>query len=197
MVRFTTENNVADTYEVLLTGLTFLKISDTENTELSAKEVNLLAKPLGKNCSIELTTDDSGAQVVRAACAKAPDCAWPGIGIEFDLSGITDATYSNVIVRFKVHNADTLASAGNIRIGLAGGTSTLNISPATEQADLMNLNIQNWPGDDTDYVWTYENVKASGLDQVWIYLPQALAKTNDFVIDVYSIEFVVNTAVTE
>ena len=197
VVRFTTENNNTQPYEVLLTGLTFLKISDTENTALSAKEVNLLAKPLGKSSNIELTTDDNGVQVVRAACVKDPDCVWPGIGIEFDLSGITDATYSNVIVKFKVHNADTLAAAGNIRIDLDGGTSALNVSPATEQADLMNLDIQNWPGDETDNVGIYEDVKAEGLGQVWIYLSQALAKTNDFVIDVYSIEFVVNTAVAE
>ncbi|MGN1052980.1 MAG: hypothetical protein ACI4SH_06275, partial [Candidatus Scatosoma sp.] len=177
--------------EILLTGLTYLKISTTENTTLSAKEVNMLAKPMEGNGTVELTTDENGVQVVRFHSEADGSCVWPGRGIEFDLSGITVATYSSVIVNFKVHNADTV---NYIAVSLGGSTSDVNIPSSSERADLMNLPIQNWEGDSTDYVGTYEGVKASGLGQVWLRLREGYAKTNDFTIDIYSIEFVVNTS---
>ena len=177
--------------EILLTGLKYLKISTTENTILSAKEVNVLAKPMEGNGTVELTMDENGVQVVRFHSEADAGCVWPGRGIEFDLSGITVATYSSVIVKFKVHNADVI---GQFAVTLAGSTSNVNIPSSSEQADLMDLPIQNWEGDSTDYVGTYEGVKASGLGLVWLRLTEGPAKTNDFTIDIYSIEFVVNAS---
>ena len=140
------------------------------------------------NGSGALTTDENGVQVVRFTSEADADCSWPGRGFAIDLSGITDATYASVIVKFKVRNAEAFGS-GNIRVGVDGGNAEAFVPVATtEQIDLMNLGID---GD------AYVNIKANGLGSVWICLPEILCKTNDVVIDIYSIEFVVNTSAAE
>lgn len=202
VVRFTTETNKTEPYQILITGLTYLKnvtISTTENTTLTAKEVHSLAKPLEGYGEVQLTTDENGVDVVRATCqAYGEGAPWCGMGIALDLSDITDAEYTSVIVNFKVHNAEGFAEQYvYLRVDVGGSTSGINVTMLSTKIDLMALPIKNTEGDPTDYEGQYATVKAQGLGEVWLRLPSYAANANDFVIDIYSIEFVVNTAAAE
>ena len=202
VVRFTTESNIEQPYQVLITGLTYLKnvtISTTENTTLTAEEVYSLAKPLEGYGEVQLTTDEDGVAVVRATCqAYGSGVPWYGMGISIDLSGITDLEYTSVIVKYKVHNAENFAEQYvYLRVDVGGSTSGINVTPISTEIDLMALPIQNVEGDSTDYEGQYAAVKAQGLGDVWFAIRSNAANANDFIIDIYSIEFVVNTEAAE
>ena len=202
VVRFTTESNIEQPYQVLITGLTYLKnvtISTTENTTLTAEEVYSLAKPLEGYGNVQLTTDENGVQVVRATCeAYGEGAPWYGMGISIALNGITDLEYTSVIVKYKVHNAENFAEQYvYLRIDVGGSAAGTNVMPTSTEIDLMALPIQNVEGDSTDYEGQYATVKSQGLGEVWLRLSSNAANANDFVIDIYSIEFVVNTATAE
>ena len=198
VIRFTTETNKTEPYQILITGLTYVG-SESSNKILTAEEVHSLSKPLEGYGEVQLTTDENGVEVVRTTCqAYGAGAPWYGMGISIDLSGITDLEYTSVIVTYKVHNAENFAEQYvYLRVDVGGSLSGVNVTPLSTEIDLMALPIKNSEGDPTDYEGQYATVKSQGLGAVWFRIPSYAANTNDFIIDIYGIEFVVNTAAAE
>ncbi len=198
VIRFTTETNKTEPYQILITGLTYVG-SESSHKILTAEEVHSLSKPLEGYGEVQLTTDENGVEVVRTTCqAYGAGAPWYGMGISVDLSGITDLEYTSVIVTYKVHNAENFAEQYvYLRVDVGGSLSGVNVTPLSTEIDLMALPIKNSEGDPTDYEGQYATVKSQGLGAVWFRIPSYAANTNDFIIDIYGIEFVVNTAAAE